>query len=399
MRCYHGKEENALHLAKPPITALHSQPDVDGEGQLSDRAPYPESLPYDSLNRLRSVIPEDLRKPNLGKALFSIASGLAFMVLWALASFWALAESAWYAWPATWWIGGIVFTSWFVLAHDCGHFSLLKSRRVMSMLGHIFSAPGLYPFWAWKYAHDAHHKDTNRLRGGGNDIYHDNAWIPLTPALWKRVNKNQPKIAAIYKISRWVPLVGSCFHLSLYHFNPRMFHEGEHRNNVKKSIVFLVTVFLVGAAFMSAGTHAVTGSWGLAVFAPFHLWVIPALLLHFWMATYTFLHHTTKDSKFYDGTHWTPYKGQFKSTINVYMPRWISFLHFNIDIHVPHHVLQTIPSYYLRSANEAIQNSEYGKELREKKFSVQYYWETIKECQLWDPSKEQYLSFKDVSLR
>ncbi len=364
--------------APPELTALEG-----GEAFDADK------LPHANLTRLRSVIPEHIRSPHFLKAVFYMTTCAALFAGSTAFAWWTWTEGLWYLWPVSWFIGGITFTSCFVIGHDCAHFSILKSRKWMTFWGHIFFLPTLYPFWAWKHSHDAHHQLTNNFKGD-EGIYYDNAWLPLTPALYKKLKKVDPKMARIYRISRWAPFLGSFAHLVLHHFQPRKYYKADHAKKVKFSIAVL------GLAFVAISAGLIW--WSHNPFTIFHFWLIPAFLLQIWMSTYTYLHHTTADTKFYDQKAWTPYKGQFENTINVYFPRLLSFVHFNIDVHVPHHVLQTIPSYHLRAATEAIRNSEYGPELREEKFSFGYFFRAVRECQMWDRKKQKYMSFKEAGV-
>jgi omega-6 fatty acid desaturase (delta-12 desaturase) len=374
-------------LAPPPEPPALAPPPTS--------SPTSAETPFDSLTRVRSHIPRELALPNTGRAMFYAFTGIAVMAAWLAASAWlfvaAMAQPLLIlAWPVAWFVGGFVFTSWFVLGHDCGHMSFLRSKKLMVVLGHFFFLPGLYPYWAWKYSHDAHHQHTNNM-SGGEGIYYDNAWIPLTELLYKKLAKTSTRLAWVYRVSRRCPPLGSWFHLALYHFKPQLFREGQHRRNVKLSIAVVIAALVVGTALLAVWTRSPL--W--TVVGLFHFWLIPSVLMQIWMSTYTFLHHTATDTKFFDAKEWTGFKGQMENTINVFFPRPVSFLHFNIDVHIPHHVLMTIPSYHLRQANDALKASEYGPMMRELPFTMGYYMKQVRECQLWDRKTKTYSSFSD----
>jgi len=388
-------------LVESPAPALVGLPPpppapdgVTGDVASGNRA----EQPYDSLTRVRAHVPRELALPNAARALFYATTGVVLMAAYLAASgalFVATFANPWLAlaWPVAWFIGGFVFTSWFVLGHDCGHMSFLRSKKLMVVLGHVFFLPGLYPFWAWKYSHDAHHQHTNDM-SGAEGIYYDNAWIPLTELLYKKLAKTSSRLAWVYRVSRRYPPIGSWFHLMLYHFKPELFREGQHRTNVKRSIAVVVAALVVGTALLALWTQSVV--W--TVVALVHFWLIPSFLMQIWMSTYTYLHHTATDTKFYDAKEWTPFKGQMENTINVLFPRAISFMHFNIDVHIPHHVMMTIPSYHLRQANAALKASEYGPAMRELPFTLGYYAKQVRECQLWDRKTKTYSSMASRGL-
>ncbi|GBF49713.1 fatty acid desaturase [Leptospira ryugenii] len=114
------------------------------------------------------------------------------------------------------------------------------------------------------------------------------------------------------------------------------------------------------------------------------------------MSYYTYLHHTTTDIDIYEPEAWNPYLGQIVSTYNVVHPKWLSFLHFHIDIHTPHHLSTAIPSYHLPAAWDALKQSEYSKDLKEGRVSLRFYLHQILHCHLWDVEANVYRSFGEV---
>lgn len=341
------------------------------------------AVPAFSLPAIRSVIPEHCLRPHTGRALLYLAAGFAFNAAAGLFAWWVWAQKLAWLYPVSWFIGGTAFTSFFVLAHDCGHYALLKSKRIMNALGHVLLLPVFYPFFSWKHSHDAHHRFTNLLKRT-DDIYFDNAWIPETTGEYEGERKTRPVMAFLYRIARKVPLLGSWMHQIHYLLlHPELYRE-DHRKRVAFSLVFLTvcTAVLAPAIVVFAG-------W----FALLHFWVLPALAFQFWMSVYTLLHHTAEDVPFLDESEWTPFRGQVECTVNVLWPRPISFLHGNIDVHLPHHVAVNIPSYWLRDAYAAIKASPYGSLVLERRFTPAYLWRTIKACRLWNPETKRYAPF------
>ena len=121
-----------------------------------------------------------------------------------------------------------------------------------------------------------------------------------------------------------------------------------------------------------------------------------ALFLQIWMVSYTYLRHTAADAKFFTPAEWTPFRGRAIGTLNVLFPRWISFLHLNIDVHIPHHLSPKIPCYYLREGNAALRDSPYGPTMNERKFSLIYYYRQWRDCNLWDVKNHRFASFADA---
>ena len=49
------------------------------------------------------------------------------------------------------------------IAHECGHGSFSRNRRLNFVIGHLALLHLLYPFHAWRHVHNLHHAHTNSL--------------------------------------------------------------------------------------------------------------------------------------------------------------------------------------------------------------------------------------------
>lgn len=290
----------------------------------------------------------------------------------------------WFAAPLSWAVGSIAMGALFIAGHDCGHRSLLGSKRAMLVIGHICLSPVLYPFWSWKYSHDAHHRDTNLLdRSEG--VYFDNAWTPYLTDEYATARAN---VVWTYKIGRWVPPLGSTLHLFWIVWMPQKYRAGRHRNRVLLSMAVTVAT----AVGISSALWVGFGS-PLAVL---HFFLIPSLGVQCWMSMYTYFHHTSTDVTLHHAEEWNPFTAQMDGTVNAFTPRWISYLHSNIDVHIPHHVSPRIPSYHLRAANTALRAGTWGHVMRERKLTVRYMFQMVKTCHLWSTERRRYVRFDEL---
>lgn len=337
------------------------------------------------LRDVRAVIPAELKQPDRRRATgVLVLVACQVVVATALASI-VWSNGWWVAAPLSWVVGSVAACALFVAGHDCAHGSFLRSRRSMELIGHLCMAPVLYPMRAWKYSHDAHHRETNRL-GDGEGVYFDNAWSPRGEREYARLQQEQKASAALYRVIRLLPPVGSFLHLIGYHWRPGLYRP-HHRRRVVRSMAatLLVGLGLGGTIWWATGS----------VLAIAHFWLLPALGFHAWMALYTFLHHTADDIAYLDSDDWTPIAAQLDGTVNCLAPRWLSFLHLNIDVHIPHHVTTSVPSYHLRAANEAIRASVFGERMTERRLTVSYLRRTVRSCQLWRTGVGGYRRFAD----
>ncbi|MDX1959709.1 MAG: fatty acid desaturase [Leptospiraceae bacterium] len=343
-----------------------------------------QDLKSPTLGDVKKVVRSECFTPSWNWALSYLAIGLTFYGFTFAFSIYALQMNLYYLYPIAWFLMGTSVTSLFVLGHDCAHESFTNSKRFNSFIGHMLFMPSFYPYYAWKYSHHAHHHNTNKLGAPANSVYYDNAWIPMTTKQYELIHKRYPVKAFLYRLSRSFLPIGSTMHNLLYHYFPSKFTK-DHRKNVYFSYIVLATLVAISFVY----TIYLTDN----IFSIFHFWILPAFFFQFWMSLYTFLHHSSEETEFYEEAEWDQYKGQILSTLNYTMPKWISLLHFHIDIHTPHHLNIKIPCYRLPDALRDLKNSKFSEDIFIKEFQLRDYFQTIQTCKLWDLEKRKYVGF------
>jgi acyl-lipid omega-6 desaturase (Delta-12 desaturase) len=235
--------------------------------------------------------------------------------------------------------------------------------------------PLIYPFHGWRYGHAHHHKHTNKM-----DV--DNAWQPWRPEAYAGA---PTWLQLVYQAMRgrlwWI---ASLPHWAAVHFNWRKFREGKTRDDVK----FSALVVIIGATIAFPIIIGTLGIWGFVKF-----WVIPWLVYHFWMSTFTIVHHTAPDVPFNPADEWQEAIAQLSGTVHCDYPRWIEFLCHDINVHVPHHISVAIPSYRLREAH-AIIKEKWGEHIKERTFNWELMKEITDKCHIYEET-EFYQSFGD----
>ncbi len=105
------------------------------------------------------------------KALFQVLNSfLPFLGLWVLMYF-SLNWSYWLT------FGLAIIAAWFlvrifIIQHDCGHQSFLKSRKLNNAIGFISSLFSTIPYKYWSRTHAAHHAHNGQLEYRGlGDIH------------------------------------------------------------------------------------------------------------------------------------------------------------------------------------------------------------------------------------
>ncbi len=347
---------------------------VEVPSEISNHSPSPTSdADLQLRDIIRSLPPECFHKDGR-KALLSVLISLAGATL----GYVTIALAPWFLLPLAWILTGTALTGWFVIGHDCGHRSFAKRIWINDWVGHVMMLPLIYPFHAWRLLHDQHHRNTNKL-------HLDNAWEPWTVEAYMSA---KGWMQALYRGLRgglwWL---ASIAHWAALHFNPNQVAERD-RSKVRFSVAIVI---LFGAVLFP--TLLITlGVWGVIKF-----WLMPWLVYHFWMSTFTLVHHTDPDVQFRPAETWNEVEAQLEGSIHCSYPAWVEILCHDINVHVPHHISVGIPSYNLRQAH-AILKETWGDRIRERQFSWQMMKQIITRCHLYDP-EHAYLSFAEAKAK
>jgi len=283
-----------------------------------------------------------------------------------------LTISPWYLLPLVWAYTGTAATGLFVIGHDCGHLSFARSHFVNDIVGILTFLPLIYPFESWRIKHNHHHNNTNKLEV-------DNAWQPFTPADFDNASPNTQMIMRVIKGPLW--FIASIGHWIKEHFYLESFTPEQH-TRVKIS---LACVYAFSAVFFPAMLYYV-GVWGLIKY-----WFVPFLGFHFWMSTFTMVHHTLPHLPFLPEGKWSDVQARLTLTVHCEYPAWIEFLCHHINVHVPHHVSTGIPSYNLRMAYNALKKT-YGPYMHETVFGWELLRDITTKCHLYN-EEECYTPF------
>ncbi|MFB2880187.1 fatty acid desaturase [Floridanema aerugineum] len=324
------------------------------------------TLEVSSNFRLRDILrtlPKEVFLKNRRKAWTSVVINVLLVCL----GYASIAFSPWFLLPFAWIFTGTALTGFFVIGHDCGHRSFANRRWVNDLLGHAMMLPLIYPFHSWRLLHNHHHAHTNKMD-------EDNAWQPLKPEFYDSLNLLGQWVYQLVRGRFW--WVGSIGHWALLHFNWNRF-EGKKREQVR----FSVLLVLGFAAIVFPTLIATTGIWGFVKF-----WLMPWMVYHFWMSTFTLVHHTYADIPFKPEAEWNEAMAQLAGSVHCDYPSWVEFLCHDINVHIPHHVSTAIPSYNLRLAHRSIKEN-WGEYVREYTFSWSLMKQITDECHLYDPEK------------
>lgn len=352
-------------------------------GQLSDeeRGVLAEQWGFNHIGR---ELPDDVRLSDIIKTLPREVFEINEMRGWltCLTSIVAMAASLFlihispvWALPFAWALAGTAFTGWFVIGHDCGHKSFSKNKVVEDIVGLFFFAPLLYPFEPWRIKHNQHHTFTNKL-------VDDTAWHPVMKSEVEDMDK-AGALGAATKTFLGSPLKlwASTFHWAMWHFDINKFTE---KQRPKVYLSWAACALFAATAFPFLVTNF--GWMGLVKY-----WLMPWLGYHFWMSTFTIIHHTAPHIPFKAGKEWNAAKAQLSGTVHCDFPKWVEFLCHDISVHVPHHVASNIPWYNLRKAYASLQEN-WGEYMTDTRFNPRMLKAIITQCHVYDEEKN-YVPF------
>jgi len=330
--------------------------------------PLPESV---TLTEIVKSMPKEVFHKDMWKASQSIAVTLLSVTF----SIVLLRFLPWWLLPLGWFFAGTAWTGFFVIGHDCGHLSFARAHAVNDIIGTIAFLPLFYPFEPWRIQHNFHHNNTNRL-------HVDNAWQPFQADYYETTNNTERTIMRLVKGPLW--FMASIGHMIKKHFFLEEF-TGEQR---QKAMVSISIVYAVAGVFFPVMFYYV-GLWGIVKY-----WLMPWVGYHFWMSTFTMVHHTLPHLPFLPEETWNDAKARLALTVHCEYPMWIEYLCHHINVHVPHHVSTGIPSYNLRMAHNSLK-SNWGKYMTECVFNYDLIKDIITNCHIYH-EEENYVPFSAV---
>ncbi|CAH2040979.1 unnamed protein product [Thlaspi arvense] len=242
-----------------------------------------------------------------------------------------ISKAPWFLLPLAWAWTGTAITGFFVIGHDCAHKSFSKNKLVEDIVG--------------------------TLVGKG---------YSLAPCL-----------------ARGDQFISN-FTL-MWHFDTKKFRP----NEVNRVKISLACVF----AFVAMGWPLIIYKTGIMGWIKF--WLMPWFGYHFWMSTFTMVHHTAPHIPFKSSNEWNAAQAQLNGTVHCDYPHWIETLCHDINVHIPHHISPRIPSYNLRAAHESL-HENWGKYLNEATWNWRLMKTIMTVCHVYD-KEQNYIAFDEVA--
>ena len=259
----------------------------------------------------------------------------------------------------------------FIIQHDLGHGSFLKSPRLSSIIGSVIGVVTLVPYHYWRRTHAIHHATSGNLEHRGfGDI--DTRTVREYMALnrWGRFK---------YRLYRH-PIVlfglGAVLHFFVKHRIPTIVPrswERERRSILWTDVGLLTAITLVGT---------------LIGFKQLMLVHLPVALISCSMGVWLFyVQHQFEPTYWEHDQEWDYGQAALQGSSYYVLPQPLQWLTGNIGLHHIHHMNARIPNYRLPKVQKAF------PELN--KVTHITAWQSIKcvSLALWDEAERKLVPF------
>lgn len=258
---------------------------------------------------------------------------------------------------------GLLYTGFWVLAHECGHQAFSEYGVLNDVVGFILHSYLLVPYFSWKYTHGKHHKFTGNIK-------HDMVFVPKTKVEFIKKYKvntineitSESPINTLFsllfqQLGGWISHLffntsgkkyenKSKFKINHFHPSSPLFEKKNYWNILISDFGILLQIILLKKSYEYFGGFYFLMNWFL-----------PYLFVNHWLVFITYLQHTDPRLPHYDDEKWNFSNGA-ASTIDRDFGFVGKYLFHNIiETHVLHHFCSRIPFYHARKATKHIKEA------------------------------------------
>lgn len=289
----------------------------------------PPSLPQGKTGKpLWAKVVAQYQAPDTRAALWQVFSSFApFFLLQALMAV-VLPYSLWLtlalAVPAAGFLMRI-----FIILHDCGHGSFLKSQKWNDRIGFIAGVLVFTPYFHWRHSHAIHHAGSGDLdRRGIGDV------DTLTVREYNALPWHRRLAYRIYRHPIVMFLIGAPLLFLVFHrFAHQEFPARERRSVLWTNLGILLVGLAMSAALGWQAYLLIQGSI---------MWL--ASIAGVWMF---YVQHQFEETYWKPHPEWDYYTASLKGSSYYKLPKVLQWFTGNIGFHHIHHLSPKIPNYQL----------------------------------------------------
>lgn len=249
-------------------------------------------------------------------------------------------------WIAYWFLQGAHCTGLWVTAHECGHGAFSDYPLVNDAVGFVLHTCLLVPYYSWKHSHRRHHSNTGSAE---HDEVFVPAWSPDERPLWSNGLYRLGHLA-FQQLAGWPAYLlfnagGRDYSRWASHFDPwsPIFSARERVE---------VALSTAGVAAVASLLWSAAQAFGVQPLVK--LYLVPYLIVNWWLVMITFLQHTHPSLPHYSEGEWDWLRGALSTVDRSFGPYLDRAFHHIADTHVAHHLFSGMPHYHAERATESV---------------------------------------------
>jgi len=286
-----------------------------------------------SISEWKEVVAE-FQEPSTPRAIWQLVNTLgSYAIVWAL-MFFSLKVSWWLTVPLAIVAAGLLVRV-FIIFHDCGHGSFLKSRLANDIVGFITGMLTFTPYHHWRWEHSLHHASSGDLdRRGTGDLW----------TLTVQEYLNSPRRTRfLYRLARNPIVLFVIAPVFLFIFRER-FPAAEAKPRERKS------VWLMNLAIL-AMVSALSWTFGIKQYVIIQLLItMVSGGLGVWLF---YVQHQFDGAYWERGENWDFTAAALQGSSFYRLPRILQWFSGNIGYHHIHHLSPRIPNYNLERCHDS----------------------------------------------
>jgi acyl-lipid omega-6 desaturase (Delta-12 desaturase) len=273
------------------------------------------------------------REPSNARALWQLLTtlipyGLAWALMPVIFSF-----SHWLMLPLAVLAAGLLVRL-FIIFHDCGHASFLRSRRGNEVLGFITGVLTFTPYLHWRWQHGIHHATAGDLdRRGSGDVWTLTVREYLESSRWQRL---------VYRLARnpvMLFLVAPVFYFVLAQRLPAAAASHRERRSVWITNAAIVALGVIAAQLLGWRAYLLMQSAVLVLAGAAGTWLF-------------YVQHQFDGVYWQRSASWSYVAAALKGSSYYRLPAILRWFSGNIGFHHIHHLNPRIPNYHLRKCHD-----------------------------------------------
>jgi acyl-lipid omega-6 desaturase (Delta-12 desaturase) len=314
------------------------------------------------------------QKPSAARATWQLVNTLTpYAAVWYL-MYLSLSVSYWLTVPLAA-LAGLLLVRIFIIFHDCGHRSFLKSALANDIVGYITGVLSFTPYYHWRWEHSIHHAHAGHLDNRGvGDVWTMTVQEYLEAGRWKRF---------AYRLARNPFVLFGLAPIFLFVVKQRFAHPNASARE-------RWSVYWMNAALVAMGA-LLSMAFG---FLPYLFIQLGVLLVAGGVGIWMFyVQHQFEDVYWERGDNWDFTAAALQGSSYYKLPRILQWFSGNIGFHHIHHLSPRIPNYNLERCHKANPLFQQVKPIT--------FWSSLRclKFRLWDEQRRKLVGYPRRSER